>query len=60
MRSVARHGANPRNLVPDGDAHASADARIAVVEADLGDTDRDDVRDGDASPPTSCSTSPVR
>jgi UDP-glucose 4-epimerase len=40
---VARHGANSHNLVPDGD-HVDVDARIAVVEADIGDTDRPDVR----------------
>ena len=45
---VPRHGANPYNLVPDGDHVAAAsrpDARIAVVEADIGDTDRPDLRD---------------
>ncbi len=41
---VARHGANPWNLVPDGD-RTDADDRIAVVEADIGATDRPDVRD---------------
>jgi UDP-glucose 4-epimerase len=41
---VARHGANPYNLVPDGDL-TTPDARIAVVEAGIGDTDRSDVRD---------------
>ncbi len=40
---VARHGANPRNLVPDGE-HTDPDAGIVVVEADIGDTDRPDVR----------------
>jgi UDP-glucose 4-epimerase len=41
---VPRHGANPYNLVPDGDA-VDVDARIAVIEADIGDTDRPDLRD---------------
>jgi len=41
---VARHGANPWNLVPDGD-RTEADGRVRVVEADIGDTDRPDVRD---------------
>jgi UDP-glucose 4-epimerase len=41
---VERHGANPWNLVPDGEQTA-ADARIGVVEADIGETDRPDVRD---------------
>jgi UDP-glucose 4-epimerase len=47
---VPRHGANPLNLVPDGDvpagsaeADAETDDRIRVVEADLGDVDRPDV-----------------
>ncbi len=35
---VARHGANPANLVPDGD-HTEPDARITVVEADVGDVE---------------------
>jgi UDP-glucose 4-epimerase len=45
---VARHGANPHNLVPDGDASDPAshpDGRIAVVDADIGETDRADVRE---------------
>jgi len=45
---VARHGANPWNLVPDGEEAGSrgeVDGRIAVVEADIGDADRPDVRD---------------
>jgi UDP-glucose 4-epimerase len=49
---VPRHGANPFNLVPDGGAGPGgaegaddADPRIAVVEADVGATDRTDVRD---------------
>ena len=41
---VERHGANPRNLVPDGD-DSEPDRRVVVVEADIGDTDRSDVRD---------------
>jgi len=41
---IDRHGSNPANLVPDGDHHAP-DGRVAVVEADLGDVDRADVRD---------------
>ena len=41
---VARHGANPWNLVPDGDASAMADSRVTVVEADVGSIDRPDVR----------------
>jgi UDP-glucose 4-epimerase len=40
---VPRHGANPHNLVPDGDAH-EPDARITVVDADIGDTDDSEVR----------------
>ena len=39
---VARHGANPRNLVPD-DAD-DPDARIVVVTADVGDVDDERVR----------------
>jgi|1185.fasta_scaffold39233_2 UDP-glucose 4-epimerase len=42
---VARHGANPANLVPDGDAETEPDSRITVLEADLAETDRPDVRD---------------
>jgi UDP-glucose 4-epimerase len=42
---VPRHGANPANLVPDGDDIGSADPRIRVVEADIGAVDRADVRD---------------
>ena len=41
---VARHGANPHNLVPDGDA-SHPDARIALVDADIGERERADVRD---------------
>ncbi len=40
---VERHGADSHNLIPDGD-HTEADARITVVEADIGDTTRPDVR----------------
>ncbi|HEU5309702.1 MAG TPA: NAD-dependent epimerase/dehydratase family protein [Acidimicrobiia bacterium] len=40
---VARHGADPHNLVPDG-ASTEPDTRVAVIEADIGDTDRPDVR----------------
>jgi UDP-glucose 4-epimerase len=40
---VPRHGANPSNLVPDG--ATEPDAGIAVVEADVADVDRADVRD---------------
>jgi UDP-glucose 4-epimerase len=47
---VPRHGANPFNLVPDGEAdRGGADPRIAVVEADVGAVDRIDVRDAAAS-----------
>ena len=35
---VERHGANPANLVPNGD-HTEVDTRVAVVDADIGDTD---------------------
>jgi nucleoside-diphosphate-sugar epimerase len=38
----ARHGANPYNLVPDGGVEP--DARVTVVEADLGDVADDRVR----------------
>jgi UDP-glucose 4-epimerase len=41
---VARHGANPANLVPDGD-HTDPDPRVRVVEADIGDTEHPAVRD---------------
>ena len=41
---IARHGANPCNLVPDGE-HDQPDGRVTVVEADLADVDRPDVRD---------------
>jgi UDP-glucose 4-epimerase len=40
---VARHGANPHNLVPDGPSR-EPDARIALVEADIGETDHPEVR----------------
>jgi UDP-glucose 4-epimerase len=40
---VPRHGADAANLVPDGD-HDRRDPRISVIDADLGDTGRDDVR----------------
>jgi UDP-glucose 4-epimerase len=40
---VERHGADAHNLVPDGD-HTETDARITVIEADIGDTTRPDVR----------------
>jgi UDP-glucose 4-epimerase len=40
---VERHGANPHNLVPDGPGD-DPDPRITVIEADIGDTDRADVR----------------
>jgi UDP-glucose 4-epimerase len=44
---VPRHGANLYNLVPDGaDAPAGG---IAVIEADVGATDRADVRDAAAA-----------
>ena len=39
---VPRHGANPRNLVPDGGS--DADPAITVIHADLGEVGRDDVR----------------
>ena len=42
---VARHGANPANLVPDGRGITEPDPRIALVEADLAATDRPDVRE---------------
>src|SRR4051794_17748911 len=42
---VPRHGANPANLVPDGAARTQPDARIAVLDADLGDVERLDVRE---------------
>jgi UDP-glucose 4-epimerase len=47
---VPRHGANPANLMPDGAVLAPSsepvpDARIRVVEADLGDVERPDVRE---------------
>jgi UDP-glucose 4-epimerase len=45
---VARHGADPHNLVADGatvDAASRPDGRVAVVVADIGDTDRADVHD---------------
>ena len=42
---VARHGANPANLVPDGADATEPDARITVLDADLAETDRPDVRD---------------
>jgi UDP-glucose 4-epimerase len=41
---VPRHGANPANLVPDGD-HDEPDPRIAVVESDIGAVDHAGVRD---------------
>jgi len=40
---VERHGANPANLVPDGE-HTDADTRISVVDANIGDTDDPGVR----------------
>ncbi len=40
---VERHGANPANLVPDGE-HTEPDVRITVVQADVGDTDHPGVR----------------
>ena len=40
---VERHGANPRNLVPDGE-HTEADGRVTVVQADIGAVDRPEVR----------------
>jgi UDP-glucose 4-epimerase len=40
---VPRHGANPANLIPD-DA-GEPDPSIRVIEADLGDVQRPDVRD---------------
>jgi UDP-glucose 4-epimerase len=42
--SVARHGANPANLMPDGRGVTEPDPRIVLVEADLAATDRPDVR----------------
>ena len=51
---VPSHGANARNLVPSGDApltaegfdpNAAPDARIVVIDADIADVTRDDVRD---------------
>src|SRR3954471_14822213 len=39
---IARHGANPANLVPDHGAEP--DPRVATIEANLGAIDRDDVR----------------
>ncbi len=39
---VPRHGANPWNLVPDG--AAEPDGRIAMVERDLAEVERHDVR----------------
>jgi UDP-glucose 4-epimerase len=41
---MPRHGANPYNLVPDGSSIA-VEARIAVVDADIGEIERADVRD---------------
>ena len=49
---VPRHGANPANLIPDGagpdgagpDGLREADTSITLVEADLGDVQRPDVR----------------
>src|SRR6266436_4970681 len=46
---VPRHGANPANLVPDGPGRTEPDARIAVLDADLGDVDRPDVREAAAA-----------
>jgi UDP-glucose 4-epimerase len=40
---VPRHGSDLRNLVPDGE-RAEPDERIAVVEADVGDIERADLR----------------
>jgi len=40
---VERHGANSRNLVPDG-AGTDPDPRIAVIESDIGEVDRPDMR----------------
>jgi UDP-glucose 4-epimerase len=45
---VARHGADPHNLIPDG-GYEAPDDRVAVVLADVGDTDRADVRDATVS-----------
>src|SRR5262249_59124090 len=42
------HGANPANLVPDGDG-SEVDRRVTVIEADIGATDRPDVRDAATS-----------
>src|SRR4051812_47043691 len=42
---VPRHGANPANLVPDGPDRAEPEPRIAVIDADLGDVDRPEVRE---------------
>jgi UDP-glucose 4-epimerase len=39
---VPRHGANPYNLVPDG--ASIPDERVAVIEADLGDTEHEALR----------------
>jgi UDP-glucose 4-epimerase len=41
---VPRHGANPHNLVPDGADAIVPDPRIELIEADLADVQRDDVR----------------
>jgi UDP-glucose 4-epimerase len=44
---VPRHGANPANLIPDGagpDGRGEPDPSIAVIEADLGDVQRPEVR----------------
>ena len=40
---VERHGANPANLVPDGE-RSDVDPRITVIEADIGEVDRPEVR----------------
>jgi UDP-glucose 4-epimerase len=42
---VPRHGANPANLIPDGDDVGSPHPRITVVEADLAAVGRADVRE---------------
>lgn len=40
---VERHGANPHNLVADGE-RTDPDPQIKVIEADIGEVDRSDVR----------------
>ena len=54
---VPRHGANPANLVPDGDASPT---RGSPWSKPTSATSRADVRGPRPSAPTSCSTSPGR